>query len=531
MKNLRAPRTLGTLFLTGLMAMSMAAAPAPGASQDVRLIVVMSVDQLRGDLLERYEPVFTGGLARLLSQGSNFVNATHDHARTETAAGHVTLATGVYPSRHGVVGNSFSVRTETGEFRSVYCVADPESPLLGFPNMPGRSWENILRDGLPDWVQDRDPEAHIVSISRKDRSAVGMGGRSGGHAYWIVENAGVFTTSTRYRDRLPDWVAAFNSGPMMEMAGDSVWRATASPEARALSLPDTAEWEGDGVHTAFDHRAWEETDPSDPGRYGSWIARTPVGDRAVRLLGQEAITALGMGQSDRLDYLALGFSSADYIGHRYGPLSREQAENLLALDRELGEFFAFLDEEVGTGRWVLALSADHGVMDAPGSPAAVRRSTRDELLEYRETAAELRNSGLWDDALAAEASERLSGLAVIGGATPLSVLAGSEPVDSIVQLQRNGYFPGRYRSTLGSLGVEIFTAENVLLDTSARGTSHGSPWHYDRWVPLLFLGPGAPAGRLEDRAATVDMAPTLAGMAGLRVPGDLDGRDLLGGPR
>jgi arylsulfatase A-like enzyme len=216
------------------------------------------------------------------------------------------------------------------------------------------------------------------------------------------------------------------------------------------------------------------------------------------------------------------------VGHRFGPGSREQLDNLLHLDAVLGEFMDDLDDLVGPGRWVMGFSADHGVMDAPESDPALRRidpRPRGEVLLEVVAFAEENPSS---DALPPDLFARLEALDAYGGLTPYARLRGNEPVDSITQFQRNGFFEGRHRDVLGLVGLEGYRPERSLV---ARTTvaSHGSPWHYDRWVPLIFYGAGVEPGIRLERAATVDLAPTLAGLAGIRPPEGLDGRALLGG--
>src|SRR5688572_29688449 len=159
------------------------------------LVVMVVVDQLRADLLDRYEPVLAGGFRRLRREGFRFTGARHAHAITETAPGHATIATGVHPSRHGIVANTWLEQRGT-EWASVYSVAGA-APIVGAPESPGRSPANLLRTGIADWISDAAPGARVVSLSAKDRSAILLGGRSRGHVYWIGED-GSFTTSSHY---------------------------------------------------------------------------------------------------------------------------------------------------------------------------------------------------------------------------------------------------------------------------------------------------------------------------------------------
>jgi predicted AlkP superfamily pyrophosphatase or phosphodiesterase len=489
-------------------------------------VVVVGLDQLRGDLLERYDPLFTGGFRRLHDGGVRFVNATHDHSGTETAVGHVTLATGVYPSRHGIVANDWYVRRE-GRMVETYCMEDGGSPVLGFPSLEGRSPRSIERSGLAEWIQDAHPGARVVSISRKDRSAIGLATRAQGHVYWIIESAGVFTTSAFYRTDLPDWVKRFNTQEMPRIYSDSVWSSTVPPDEAWRSRPDTSEFEFDGVHTSFPHDARLETNLEREGRFLSWAADTPAADRAVLGLAATAVGALGLGARDAPDYLAISLSQADAIGHAYGPLSREQMDNLLRADRELGRFMDFLDSTLGPERWVMALSSDHGAMDVPETTDWARRVTREQRSALNDAVVGAVNRGGDREAVRLRVERGVSALDWVDAVIRYEDLRASWPADSILTLHRNGYFEDRHHDGLGMLDMTFRPAYGFLNRSSATGTSHGTPWHHDRWVPLVFYGPGVPEGIREERAATVDMAPTLAALAGVAVPEDLDGRNLL----
>ncbi|MEJ2206990.1 MAG: alkaline phosphatase family protein, partial [Gemmatimonadota bacterium] len=216
-----------------------------------------------------------------------------------------------------------------------YSMADSESPITGIEVLEGRSPKNLLRDGLADWVFAQNPDARVVSLSGKDRAAITMAGRSRGEVYWIaIERLG-FVTSTYYRDDYPEWVRRFNDDVMPELVSDSVWENVVPEEERHLARPDSADYEGDGVHTTLPHMPQSE----DVWEREAWTLNRPTDDKAVSLLAQEAIRQLDLGQRGEQDYLALSFSATDHVGHAYGPLGQEQLDNLVRLDRELGALF------------------------------------------------------------------------------------------------------------------------------------------------------------------------------------------------
>lgn len=511
----------------------------PGAEPSVEyappaLVVVVTVDQLRADLLEMYAPALQGGFARLSRGGQVFTRASHLHASTSTAVGHATLAAGVAPWKHGLVGNDFWHLDDGGEPRSVYSVADETESILGFPEMAGRSPRNMLRQGLADWMVAADSGTRVVSVSRKDRAEIPMAGQVAGHVYWIAEGRGQFATSSYYRSENPGWVDEFNETRMREILGGPVWESVTPDTLTGLARRDSAAYEGDGVHVVFPHRRDAEADGELPGAYIDWAEDTPAPDRAVLEFAKTAMRELELGRrSGGPDFLALSFSQTDNVGHSYGPVSQEQLSNLIHLDGLVAELVGFLNEEVGAGRWVLGLSGDHGVMTIPEwlaeSGEEARRLTREERRELNRVAAEAARSavsGADGQSAIARAVEVLPWIQ--RAYTPSDLMAASP--DSMTALFARSHLDGRGWGPLGRYGVYVQFREGILNRTSSRGTGHGSPYWHDRHVPLIVYGGGvAPAVR-SDVAYTFDLAPTLAELAEIPVPSDLDGRSLAVGP-
>lgn len=497
-------------------------APPDGPS----LVVLMAVDQLRTDLLYGYDDFFTGGLRRLLDEGFGFENAMHDHAHTETAPGHHTLSTGVHPSRHGVVSNTWSEQEGDG-WRNVYSVADPDHPILGYPDLPGRSPANTERDGLADWMLDHDSDTRVVSISRKDRAAIGLAARARGEVYWLADQGGEFITSDFYHSDYPQWVDRFNAETMPKLYAQTVWASEVPPEAADATRPDTSRHELDGVHTFFPHLASELVDAGEPAELNHWrYEYTPFPDQAVFALAREAIRTLELGGRSSADFLGISLSQTDLVGHHFGPMSREQLDNLLRLDREMGAFFDFLDEQVGPEQWVMAFSADHGVLDIPELLAEdgleARRLDRDDrdLFYSTITAADTGGAGSQEAIKAA-----LLELPFVAGAYTFDEIESGQVADSFAVLFANSHSDTRLPALASRWRVHVRMSPNYLEWGASRAT-HGSPYDYDRQVPLIFMGAGVRSGSSAERAATVDAAPTLARLAGIPAPNDLDGRVL-----
>jgi predicted AlkP superfamily pyrophosphatase or phosphodiesterase len=513
-------------------------APAGPSADRPTLAVLLVIDQLRPDLLSRYDHLYVGGLRTLIDEGYRFTNATHDHAVTTTGPGHTTLSTGVYPTRHGIVGNAWR-QFEDGLLRPMYSMEDLDSPILGESELPGRSPANIERRGIADWIADRDPDSRVVAISKKDRAAIGMATQARGEVYWVVERGSGFVTSEYYHSEYPAWIEDFNANLMPLDYSDTLWESRVPPEGRSLTLPDTSEWELEGRfepgYTAFPHRAGDLVDAADPGEVNYWRWRyTPFPDRAVVSLALEAIEEFELGQRGSVDFLGVSLSQTDLVGHRFGPRSPEQLDNLLRLDSELDRLFSFLDDEVGAGRWVVAMSADHGVLGIPEVLAEegvdARRLTRAERQEIQERIRDaLKGAGEdgvpEDEATQDAVKATLVALPYIAAAYTFAEVERADAPDSFQVLFAHSHSRTRVLAPAAFAGVYVRYEPNTLTSFASSAT-HSSPYYYDRHVPLIFLGGTIRSGVSTNPVATVDVAPTLAWLTGTPAPDDLDGRVL-----
>jgi len=495
----------------------------------VRLAVVVVVDQLRADLLDRYDDLFTGGFRRLRDGGFRFAEATHDHAWTETAPGHAAIATGTYPSHNGIALNDFFIKVD-GRLRSVYSFADTASPILGLPRLPGRSPANMRRPAFAEWLVAHEPRARIATVSRKDRGAIPLAGHTRATALWMDVEAGRFVTSTYYASAYPAWVDDFNARVVPVLYADSVWDLRVPPEAVARARRDSAGYENGGRDVTFPHAASER----DAGTsYNAWVAKTPVPDIATLALAHRMAQELQLGREGHIDFLGISLSQADAIGHAWGPLSLEQLDNLMRIDRALGDFMDWLDEFVGPDQWLLALSADHGTMTAPEyleeDGIDARRLTVEDSRAQRAILTRL--TGAADAAARVAAIADLERLPFVADAVTVDELRETvAAADSFIRLLRHSYVPDRGTGLLLATGLVTRNRENTMV-AGADASTHGSVYYYDRHVPLVFLGPDIAAGASSDPVRTVDLAPTLATLLGVPVPAGLDGVSLAGALR
>src|SRR6266852_623489 len=308
-----------------------------------KLVVVITVDQLRPDYLTRWKSQLTGGLGQLATEGAVFTDGYQDHAVTETAPGHATILSGMWPAHTGIIRNSEGVQ-------------DSLAPLLGTTG-PGASPRRFRGTTLFDWLKAVEPTTRALSVSRKDRGAILPIGYAKEQVYWY--QSGLFTTSRYYADSLPTWVQTFNARRLPFKAANTVW---------TLLLPDSAYkeadnevWENGGTGVVFPH-----TLPADSIRAAAAVAGVPAMDSLTLLFALEGFEALRLGRrSGGTDVLAVSLSTTDAVGHAYGPDSREIHDQVLRLDHYLAWFLKRLTDRVGRDNIVVVLTADHGVTSYP----------------------------------------------------------------------------------------------------------------------------------------------------------------------
>ena len=344
-----------------------AQAAPPQDEERVRLIVLVSVDQMIPEQLERLDPWLSGGLRRF-ADGQVFRRAAHGHGGTATGPGHATLGTGLHPNHHGIVGNSWLL---AGTSESVYCVQDNEAQLVTVGGVVGGaagSPRNLLADGLADHVRRVHPGSKSVGISGKDRAAILSLGRSADAALWWDRSGRGFVSSTFFGEELPEWAQEWNRSWTDEL-GNFVWEDLLPEDIdEAGTAPDDRAGEVSALGPTFPHAAPPLSDPPlqpELALLSRWVYGTPLVDRFVVELALRAVEGMDLGGDEEVDYLFVGLSACDTVGHSFGPYSREVTDLLLRADAQLGRLFDHLDERLGEDGWVAALSSDHGVLEFP----------------------------------------------------------------------------------------------------------------------------------------------------------------------
>lgn len=496
-----------------------------------KLVVVISVDQLRPDYFTRWRSQLTGGLFQLVNEGAVFTDGYQDHAVTETAPGHATILSGMWPAHNGIMRNSEGVQDST-------------APLLGTSGS-GASPRRFRGTTLFDWLKAVDPTARALSVSRKDRGAILTIGRAKEQVYWY--RSGLFTTSRYYADSLPAWVQAFNARRLPFRAANTTWTLLL-PDS-AYKEDDSAIWENGGRDFVFPHRL-----PADSVRAADAVTDVPAMDSLTLLFALEGFEALRLGRrGGGTDILAVALSTTDAIGHAFGPDSREIHDQVLRLDRYLAWFLKRLTDRVGRDNVVVILTADHGVTPYPertranGGAAyyveidtlvtAVNRdlnrlagasvgggSASREWFEFDSGMLFLRDNGRFaatgiktDSILDVVTSRILRVQGVARVHKPADLARADTASDPVARRWLHQLAP--------DAGVVLtVTLQPGSVWGNARIAMHGQPSEDDARVPIILWGRGVRRGSYAGRMNTVDIAPTLSVLLGISPLSLVDGR-------
>ena len=522
-------------------------AQAQAYSGRPKLIVIVVIDQFRGDYLNRDHSKFKGrGFKLFTDEGAWFTDCYFDYANTKTAPGHATIGTGAYTDGHGIEANDFWDASRSNDHK-VSSVEDERYQLVDLPaasipaNQPGApdtalkyvigaSPRNLRATTLGDELRlATDGHSRVYGVSLKDRAAILPAGQSANGAFWIDQSSGQFTTSTYYMEHLPEWARAFNtSGRVSEAAREAMVEGTT--------------------------------------QFYELVGRTPAANRYELDFAKALISGEKLGQNGVTDLLVVSLSPNDIQGHQFGPDSDSEEQMILSLDRDLDGFNTWLDKTVGLQNVWLALSADHGIAPIPADAAklgihsavvdmdAVYSKLNSELnaryspgkqeqylmpgpdlpyivldrrafekVKIGEQAAEEAVSALLPDAVAGVISKAPDSLPaqhrlppspqVVGVYSRLQLASGQLPPSDWGRLLAHSY------ADHGNWYVMLVLGAYQMEDLHGSiGTTHFSPWSYDRHVPLAFYGAPFIPGEYHGRVAPVDLAATLASLAGINQP-------------
>lgn len=508
------------------------------------LIVVVSFDQMRGDFATRFAPFYRskkgGGFARLQREGTDYKQCYYRHASNITGPGHASLLTGCYPAKTGIVGNDFC---DGAKLTCGYCVSDDSTTF---------SARNLKVPTLSDALRARSPKSKTVSLALKDRAAILMSGHSANACLWFDAKSLLFETSSAYPT--PSWLRAINARVRDSIAAceNRPW-STIIPERLNPAVDDVPE---EGAYptggTTFPHVLPQRTNE----KFAASFLISPFSMNVLFDAAIQAVDREKLGRDRHTDVLCIGVSSTDYVGHVYGPDSREIQELYVHADLAMERLINHLDTRVGRNKYVLVVTSDHGVAPIPelikkqpaqqraeidagriskkhmksfvdsvitsliGPPTSggshIRQAFEPSIYLELSKLDEMRRREVINKVVGA-----LRGYPGIGiAASSYELAANTKPSgvdDSTWYYVRMSYHEGRS-------GDIVYYPKRYWI-VGGNVATHGTPHDYDQWVPLMMLGGGITQRESDERVAPVDIAPTLGKMLGIEMPG-VDGRAL-----
>ena len=529
------------LMLAAISLQAQAPRPvAPPAAIKPKLVVLVSVDQMRGDYVDRFRHQWSKGLHRLVTEGAWFRQADYPYYTTVTCAGHASISTGTVPAVHGMVANSWAVQNNS---RTVSCTDDDSQKLISYGSPVSgvaHSAANLMSPTLSDEMRSQSwPPARVIGISLKARSAINLSGHKPDAVIWLDERDGGWVTSTAFaKTTAPFFADYIAKHPMSEQLGRTWDRAM--PKERYL-FEYSQEWRRRTPHvtTEFPHITKGRGDEVGGAITDAWEA-SPYSDAYLNGLAFSAIDAMKLGRSAGTDFLGISFSALDLTGHSYGPVSHEVQDVLFNLDIQIGLLLDKLDRDLGAGNYVVGLSADHGVspiperlkaegfdagrIDTVGIGRAIDAVLAREVSPGSYRTRVINNDVYFNDGVYAKLTQNSAALeavlAVIRKAEGVSRVYRKEELSATDPLTRQSFL-SHYEGRSG----EIKIVGRAYWGTSTSTTTHGTGHRYDTRVPVILFGFGIKKGEYLDEVAPIDLAPTLAFVAGVTLP-DAMGRVL-----
>ncbi|CAN5190960.1 alkaline phosphatase family protein [soil metagenome] len=522
-----------------------------------KLVVVLSIDQFRGDYIERFRPWFgKDGFVRLIEEGRYYRNCNYWSGNTVTGPGHATLLTGTFAHRNGITGNEWY---DEKAGKVLYCVGDatispltndgvtkPEGAAAG-EEAGSASPRNLLAGTAGDELENAtNGSAHTLSISNKDRAAVLMGGHAVDMALWFDGKRGEFVSSAYYGQQLPEWIRTFNSARHGDAWFKKTWDISAPRDAyeKLCTVDDFAAESDGGFGAKTFPKTLGATSEKPDAKYYSNLVTSPYASELLIDAALAGVAAEGLGKDDVPDLLTVSISSTDYIGHAFGPDSWEVMDCAIKTDATVGRFLKGLDDEVGKGNYSLFVSADHGVVPLPEAQQAhhidAKRVLERELRGRVEVNLAARfgppvegkgyitdTSGFWvrpnrkafaaDSPNAAKLDQYIAEAYfaqpdVFFASSTSDLLHSTDDTNPLRRALLYAYYPSRCGD------VTYVLKPNYLMSGSTMGTSHGTPWRYDQYVPMLAFGAGIAPGMSEESVTPPMIGPTVSALLGVPPP-------------
>ena len=510
-----------------------------------KLVIGIVIDQMRYDYLTRFADRYgKDGFNRILKNGFSLENAHYNFTPTYTAVGHASIYAGTPPSNHGIISNNWYDKVLK---KSIYCVDDANYKTIGNHGIEGKkSPLRLYTTTIADQLQlAQNMQGKTIGIAIKDRSAILPVGHTANAAYWYdAGNKNQWITSSFYMEELPDWVKAFNSNNKADAYLNETWETLYDINTYSQSRADNNIYENNlngqekPVFPKDLKKLREQNDNF------SLIKTIPAGNTYTVDFAKAAIKGEQLGKSKFTDFLAVSFSSTDYVGHRYGVAAVETEDTYLRLDKDLAHFFNFLDTEVGKENYTLFLTADHAAVHVPSylqslkipahylSTKKLKRFLSEITQKYfnsKELIENVSNYQIFLDQEKIEAlgfnkntvAQRLADEVLsfdkIYKAVTARTLQTTNFTEGLMHSLQQGYNPK-------FSGDVLMIPYPATLNYSRKGTSHGSGYSYDTHVPLIFYGNGIKKGASKKTYKIIDIAPTISNLLKIEAPNGTSGK-------
>ena len=508
------------------------------------LVVGIVIDQMRYDYLYRFWNKYSNdGFKRLVNNGFVFGNANYTYVPTYTAPGHACIYTGTTPSVNGIVSNEWY---DPKQRKSIYCVGDSTVMPVGTTSISGKmSPRNLLSTTFTDELRlATNMSSKVIGISLKDRGAILPAGRSANAAYWHDPYTNNWVTSTYYMKELPLWAANFNKRKLVDSLLSTKWTTLLPIDQYTESTADDNSYEGlfkTETKPVFPHNL-----PLLKDSVSELIRETPFGNTFTKEFAIAAVRGENIGKGKATDFLAISFSSTDYVGHKYGTNAIELEDTYLRLDRDIASLLKFLDEWTGNN-YLLFLTADHGAANNP-------QYARDRRLN-----AETFESGVLIDTLKKYFNQIYGTDTLVLNASANNIYLNRSYIESkkmnLQEIQdKCSEFVKKQKGISATMtatelarginrtGIYSFMQNGFNVQRSAdvmiqllpgwvdwftkTGTSHGTAYSYDTHVPLIFFGKKIRPGFTADPVSICDIAPTISTLLNIEFPSGNTGKPL-----
>lgn len=514
-----------------------------------KLVVGIVVDQMRWDYLYRYYDRYNnGGFKRLLNEGFSCENTMLNYVPSYTAIGHSTIYTGSVPSIHGIAGNDFTVQA-TGQ--SLYCTQDDNVQSVGTADKNAKTGKmspfNLKATTITDELKlATNFRSKVIGVSIKDRGSILPAGHTADAAYWFDGESGNWISSTWYMQQLPKWLVDFNNQKHAQKYLEQDWNTLYPIDTYVQSTKDDNVYEN--TYKEIDKVTFPiPTSKLIKDNTLGLIRSTPYGNTLTLDVAKLALENEQLGSDNITDFLAISLSSTDYVGHQFSPNSVKTEDTYLRLDKDLSDFFYFLDQKVGKGNYVVFLTADHGgahngqflndnkIEGGNWNEKQIKNDLNKYLQQKFGVAELVRNlynyqvnfnypqitSAINMDDLRTACISYLETIPSIAYAVVTDKVSEASIPAVIKEKIVNGY----NRELCGE--IQIILKPGWYSMSDMKGATHGAWNPYDAHIPLVWMGWGVKHGVSNTEVYMTDIAPTVAALLHIQMPSGSIGKPIV----